>query len=67
MIASVFEAHAGLYDEGDLTPEEHERIDLAQSRLAWLAEVTERPAQARSGGPQGSDAIRAAGCGGEAE
>lgn len=39
VIASVFESHAGLYDEDDLSPQERDRIELAQSRLAWLVEV----------------------------
>lgn len=39
VIATVFEANASLYDEGDLSPDERERIELAQSRLAWLADV----------------------------
>jgi hypothetical protein len=39
VIASVFESQSGLYDEGDLTPEERARVELAQERLAWLAEA----------------------------
>lgn len=39
VIATVFEENAGLYEEGDLLPDERARIDLAQARMAWLAEV----------------------------